>query len=255
MPFTFAHLALVIPLIKKRSKWFDVSALILGSMSPDFEYFIRFNAWGVFGHTLGGLLYFNLPLIFIIALLWQYIIKKPFILSLPKAIGQHLSSFYYYKWDIWSFRGIMIFIISSIIGMLSHIFWDSFTHENAYFVNRIPFLSQHISFFGNSESLYRVLQHGSTLVGIGIVLVYMYITSRKIKGNLPNVLRSKQSIYWVLVFILTSCVFMLKMFSLNNISYSYLVIYIVTFVSGLFIGLVITSYIYHLFKVYKYDST
>ncbi len=39
MPFTFAHPAAVLPFMKKQSKYISVTALILGSMAPDFEYF------------------------------------------------------------------------------------------------------------------------------------------------------------------------------------------------------------------------
>ncbi|WP_434297574.1 DUF4184 family protein [Clostridium sporogenes] len=40
MPFTFSHPAIVLHLEKKWNKYFSFTALILGSMSPDFEYFI-----------------------------------------------------------------------------------------------------------------------------------------------------------------------------------------------------------------------
>lgn len=39
MPFTFAHPAAVLPFAKKHSKHISVTALILGSMASDFEYF------------------------------------------------------------------------------------------------------------------------------------------------------------------------------------------------------------------------
>jgi len=52
MTFTFAHPAVVIPLKEKRPKWFNGTALILGRMAPDFEYFIRFEAKAVVGHKV-----------------------------------------------------------------------------------------------------------------------------------------------------------------------------------------------------------
>lgn len=61
VPFTFAHPAIMIPLIHKRPKWIDTTALIFGSMAPEFEYFIRFKAQAVVGHMLSGFLFFNLP--------------------------------------------------------------------------------------------------------------------------------------------------------------------------------------------------
>lgn len=40
LPLTFAHPAAVLPFSRK-SKYIHFSALVLGSMAPDFEYFLR----------------------------------------------------------------------------------------------------------------------------------------------------------------------------------------------------------------------
>ena len=42
MPFTFAHPAAVLPFAKKHSSYISVTALILGSMAPDFPIFFIF---------------------------------------------------------------------------------------------------------------------------------------------------------------------------------------------------------------------
>ena len=41
MPFTPAHPAIVVPLVRWKPRVFVLSALIVGSMSPDFEYFVQ----------------------------------------------------------------------------------------------------------------------------------------------------------------------------------------------------------------------
>ncbi|KFN01337.1 hypothetical protein DJ93_1011 [Bacillus clarus] len=64
MPFTFAHPAAVIPFCKKQSPYISVTALVLGSMAPDFEYFLHFRPYGSIGYTRLGFFYFNLPLVF-----------------------------------------------------------------------------------------------------------------------------------------------------------------------------------------------
>ncbi|AIK36171.1 hypothetical protein BG07_3819 [Bacillus pseudomycoides] len=56
MPFTFAHPAAVIPFCKKQ-RYVSVTALVLGSMVPDFEYFLHFRPYGVIGHTFRVLLF------------------------------------------------------------------------------------------------------------------------------------------------------------------------------------------------------
>ncbi len=52
MPFTLAHPAAVLPVKNKWPHLFNGTALILGSMAPDFEYFIRFKAQGTIGHSI-----------------------------------------------------------------------------------------------------------------------------------------------------------------------------------------------------------
>ena len=67
MPVTFAHPAIVLPFYKK-PKFFSMTTLIIGSMSPDFEYFLRMKIKSDMSHTLLGIFYFDLPITLIIAL-------------------------------------------------------------------------------------------------------------------------------------------------------------------------------------------
>lgn len=68
IPFTCSHPALIIPL-----RWygFVLSALIIGSMAPDFEYFIRFSTTRTISHTIPGVFTFCLPAGFIVFLLYH----------------------------------------------------------------------------------------------------------------------------------------------------------------------------------------
>ena len=61
MPFTFSHPAIVLPLLKLSPKYISASAVIIGSMAPDFEYFIRMRLQQVHGHNLAGAFFFDLP--------------------------------------------------------------------------------------------------------------------------------------------------------------------------------------------------
>ncbi len=49
MSFTFVHPVAVLPFCKKNHKYVDNTALIIGSMAPDFEYFIHFKPYQLFG--------------------------------------------------------------------------------------------------------------------------------------------------------------------------------------------------------------
>lgn len=252
MPFTFAHPAAVIRLQDKSPRYFDSTALILGSMAPDFEYFLRFKAKATIGHTLGGFFYFNLPMILIVALVWHYIIKKPFILSIPSPFRKYFSCLLVNKWNLKTFKSLIIFIISGIIGMCTHVLWDSFTHRYGFFVMRIPILSKSIEIIGTQIPIYKIIQHGSTLIGFGIIFLYLYLKSHKTKTILPRVSLLKQCIYWILVLLVSFGVVIIRaIYTLENISLSYYGIYIVSFISGLFIAIFSVSCIFQIFNVYR----
>ena len=72
MPLTFAHPAAILPLSRK-SRYIHFSALVLGSMAPDFEYFLRGQPMGEIGHTLTGFIWFNLPLVALIYVIYRTI--------------------------------------------------------------------------------------------------------------------------------------------------------------------------------------
>lgn len=91
MPFTFAHPAIVLPLKKKINKYFGLTALVLGSMSPDFEYFLNLKITSEVGHTLKGFLTYNLPLVFLFALVFHLVMKPVLYLHLPKFISGYLK--------------------------------------------------------------------------------------------------------------------------------------------------------------------
>ena len=83
MPFTPAHPAIVLPLLRRTRRWLSASGLIVGSMAPDLEYFFRLRPGGGAGHALLGVLWLDLPLSLLIIGLFHGIVKKPLIFSLP----------------------------------------------------------------------------------------------------------------------------------------------------------------------------
>ncbi|WP_053178170.1 DUF4184 family protein [Peribacillus loiseleuriae] len=62
MPLTFAHPAAILPFLRK-SKYINFSAMVLGSMAPDFEYFLSGQPIGEISHTFIGFVAFNLPIV------------------------------------------------------------------------------------------------------------------------------------------------------------------------------------------------
>ncbi|MCV9933635.1 DUF4184 family protein [Flavobacterium sp. LS1R47] len=168
MPFTFSHPAIVLPFLK--NKKLSATGLVIGSMSPDLEYFFRMKMQGDIGHTFLGVFLVDIPLGILIAFLFHQIIKRPLIDNLPDFFKQRLFVLKESNWLNYFKSNIWIVIVSFIFGILSHTFWDSFTHINGYFVERISFLGGELY----SIPVYKITQHLSSLIGMGLILFYSY---------------------------------------------------------------------------------
>ena len=62
MPFTPAHAAIVVPLARRFPGPMVLPALIVGSLSPDFEYFVHMRPERSISHDLVGVPLMDVPL-------------------------------------------------------------------------------------------------------------------------------------------------------------------------------------------------
>jgi len=171
MPFTPAHPAIVLPLLKKRG--FSALGLVVGSMAPDFEYFFKMKVNSVHSHTLAGLFYFDLPVAFLLAWIFVKVVKTNLLTNLPPFLQRRLHpmvelhvSTVFGRW--------FVFACSALLGSMSHLLWDGFTHNNTFFVKNLSFYhGAYVPFEGVKYPLWYALQHISTGVGLTIVLIYL----------------------------------------------------------------------------------
>ncbi|WP_373874586.1 DUF4184 family protein [Capnocytophaga catalasegens] len=231
MPFTFSHPAIIIPL----RKYLSFTGLIIGSMSPDFEYFIRMNMKGQYGHSLIGLLYFCLPISLCICFVFHNIVKDTLINNLPYFLQKRFIVVKNFSWNNYFRKNWKIVIISICIGAFSHIFWDSFTHKTGFFVERYSFLQSSFYLFSTKIYIYKILQHLSTCIG-AIVLVY-FIKRLPTNEFLYHRVSKK---YWILVLCIT---FFIVFIRFLIISFS-IGICIVTTISAFFIAVLVSSFLF-----------
>lgn len=247
MPFTFVHPAIVIPFKKQLPKYFNITALILGSMAPDFEYFLRFKPRGEMGHTSLGVFYFDLPIVFIMAFLWNYIIKKTFILSLPHPFDKKLSYFVDKKSNVINIKYLIRFVFSALLGVYSHILWDAFTHKTGFFVTRIALLSNNIKIMNFKIPIYKILQHGSTLIATIYIIIYIFSIMRYNPKKVDYFGKSTKILYWSLIIFMTLLITTYRiLFTLNFFSLRYFGIYIVSFISSGILSVLIISAIFNI---------
>ena len=143
----------------------------MGSMTPDFEYFIRIRDYSKYSHTLSGAVWFDIPLGMALLFLFHNLVRNPLIEYLPFSLNVRFSALQKFNWNKYFNDNIIVVIFSLFIGILSHIFWDSFTHDSGYFAQAIPFLRREYNVLNYNITGANIFQYlGSLLGAIAIIL-------------------------------------------------------------------------------------
>lgn len=236
MPFTAAHPAAILPLLR-HSRWFSATGLVTGSIAPDFQYFLLFPMFKHSGHTLEGLLFFNLPVAFVVATVFHLVVRRPAVAHLPVWLKSRALAIPELDWLAYLRKRWFVFVVSVIIGAATHIFWDGFTHYSGYFVQKWPVLNSKVNLMGWDIALSRIIQHTSTIVGSILILIY---TTRQPTVAIPaRVPASRKFLFWAgiavagigfMMFALTTSAFMRSMMGV-----------VVSFLTGSMVGTVALS--------------
>lgn len=196
MPFTFAHPAIILPFHYCSKKYVSLTGLIAGSVVPDFEYFLRMRVKSAYSHTSAGMLWFDIPLAILLAFIFHNVVRNRLIDHLPRMLQQRLIPYSSFSWNARFRKTWLICFLSVIIGAGSHLFWDSFTHEQGFFVTHIPVLR---TMYGPIP-LYKIIQHGSSVLGLVVIVCAT--------GQLPVIATGRsgtnQMLYWLPIAMLTT---------------------------------------------------
>jgi hypothetical protein len=169
MPFTLSHAAAALPFRRTR---LILSAVIIGCFAPDFEYFAPFAHHGAFGHTWVGILVLDLPLSLFVLWLFHRYAKEPLAACLPASARERLQ-LGPRSLAIDSLSGFTLVVFSILVGIATHLFWDSFTHTGYWISDHVPFLNQSVPLplFG-WRPWYAILQYISSAMGILVLLLW-----------------------------------------------------------------------------------
>lgn len=233
MPFTFSHPAIILPLASLPQRWVSTTGLVVGSLTPDFEYFLRMTVVGEIGHTIGGIFLFDLPVGIIVAFVFHNVVRNSLFANLPAPLASRFAPFTSFHWNRHFRNAWGVVIISIITGAASHIFWDAFTHRDAFFVKNIPALSATVNLFDFPVEIYRLLQHSSTLVG-GIAIACAI-------SRLPENERLSPRVsprYWMMVVTIAMITIAIK--AATGIEYYSLANFVVIMISAGMMGLTLT---------------
>lgn len=176
MPFTVSHAAAVLPFRKLNLVW---SAFIIGSMAPDFPYVIGNTDYRGIGHHFPGLLEFTIPASLLTLWMFHNIIKRPLAGLLPVGMQERLRK----EMGPFPFGGMRRFVailLSILLGIATHLVWDSFTHSDTWALRHIRWLRRwvYVPFVGEMP-LHSALQYGSSVLGLLALAVWVWLWYRK----------------------------------------------------------------------------
>lgn len=171
MPFTAAHTVAAVPVARVLGGRAVMSALVVGSMTPDLAYFLPFDVARWQSHSLPALLWFCLPVGLSV---WAFfhLCVAPLVHDVsPEIVRDRLPR-------VWA-RGALPDVrfvdvaLCIVLGAMTHLFWDSFTHRQTPLTAGIPAMGRTLVYFeGYAFSPVRVLQHTSTLFGLTLLAVW-----------------------------------------------------------------------------------
>jgi hypothetical protein len=192
VPFTLAHAAAGPPLWRLTGRRLVLSALVVGSMAPDFEYLVHLRTTRTIGHTLPGLILMCLPASLAVLALWHGLVKRP-LATLWPGRSWHLLAAAQRPFSWAPAERLVTICASVLLGAWSHLAWDAFTHRNGLVVKHLDFLTLRVG-IGHLH-VYNVLQYSSGLLGMAVLVVsYRRWAARSVRAAVGSAAAGRNSV-------------------------------------------------------------
>jgi hypothetical protein len=245
LPFTFAHPALVLPLNTLHKRWISLTGLVVGSMVPDFEYFILVKTESEYSHTLAGLFWFDLPLAVILSFIFHSLVRDPLINHLPRPLQKKFIRYKHFDWTYRFQRHWKNILLCIFIGAASHLFLDAFTHIDGYFAERIAFLHRRLPYNGRLINISSIVHYIISIVGLlGVAYaIWQLPTDRKHRTH------KRIALYWIVLVLMACCLYAAGIYQfitdkMWEHSYLYTGSFVIIAMSALLASLLIASIVF-----------
>lgn len=198
MPFTPSHAVVALPFLRTP---LIPAAIAIGAMTPDLPLFIRRTGLTYsFTHTYANVVWTAL-LAGVLFAVWRLVLRPAVPEFLPERMARRLP-------EDWRATGVAalpelvgngwwprcLLVVSALLGVLSHIAWDMFTHEGRAGVEILPILDQQ---WGPLLG-YKWLQHGSSVIGLVILGIFALLWLRRntMGERFPRILPTWIRLVW-----------------------------------------------------------
>ncbi|MFH8257393.1 DUF4184 family protein [Streptomyces roseolus] len=174
MPFTLSHAAAVLPGLRRDGTArgpLVASALVAGSFSPDLTYFAATvvpgaMAFGDVTHSPVGILTVDVLIAAALVGLWLTV-REPLVGLLPaRWRGRVYGVVRGRPWRERRPAGLVAwFAVSAVLGAVTHVVWDAFTHLDRWGTRALPFLSEVVAGF----PVYLYAQYGGSALALALL--------------------------------------------------------------------------------------
>ncbi|MEU3986443.1 DUF4184 family protein [Streptomyces sp. NPDC026672] len=184
MPFTLSHAAAVLPVVRTdgtgRGRLVP-AVLVAGSFAPDMTYYAASVVpggmeFGSVTHSFAGVFTVDVAIAWALVGLWL-LVREPLVALLPRGRQGRIAALTRCGVPRGRVRpgGVAWWYVSAVLGALTHVVWDAFTHHDRWGMRLVPALGWE----AGGLPLYWYLQYGGSAVAAVVITVFLVRAVRR----------------------------------------------------------------------------
>ncbi|CAL9565073.1 DUF4184 family protein [Streptomyces sp. enrichment culture] len=184
MPFTLSHAAAVLPALRADGRArgpLVPSVLVAGTFAPDLTYYAASAVpaameFGDVTHAFAGVFTVDVLLAWALVGLWL-LVREPLVGLLPRSRQGRPAALLRCGEPRAAVRPALVarWYLSAVLGALTHVVWDAFTHLDRWGMRVFPVLGEEIA----GSPLYWYLQYGGSAVAAVVIVWFVMRALRR----------------------------------------------------------------------------
>jgi hypothetical protein len=184
LPFTLSHAAAVLPAVRADGSGrgsLVPAVLVAGSFAPDMTYYAASVLSGAmeFGdvtHAFWGVFTVDVLIAWALVGLWL-LVREPLVALLPRARQGRVAALLRCGAPRARIRPSLVarWYVSAVVGALTHVVWDAFTHLDRWGMRVFPVLGEEVA----GSPLYWYLQYGGSAVAAVVIALFVVRALRR----------------------------------------------------------------------------
>ncbi|SDN89148.1 protein of unknown function [Streptomyces sp. cf386] len=190
MPFTLSHAAAVLPAVRTDGTGRSIlvpAVMVAGSFSPDMTYYAasvlpEAMEFGDVTHSFAGVFTVDVVLAWALVGLWL-LLREPLVALLPARRQVRVATLLRCGAPRARVRPSLAvrWYVSAVLGSLTHVVWDAFTHLDRWGMRLFPVLGEQIA----GSPLYWYLQYGGSAVAAAVIAAFVVVALRRTPAASP----------------------------------------------------------------------